>query len=181
MTLKPSPKEFLYKRRQQGVSLVELVISIVILSIAMVAVMSSFSVSMKHSADPLWRNKTLKLAQVYLDEILSKNYDHATPVGGVPFVAAPSCLASYLGPDSTETRAVFNDVDDYDGLADSPPVSLTGSLDSSYNDYSVAITVACDTGDLVAASGTNHAKKIVVIVTPPNESPVSFSAYKGNF
>ena len=48
--------------RQTGVTLVELVISIIIISIAMVALMNAFSVSMQGSADPLWRNKTLKLA-----------------------------------------------------------------------------------------------------------------------
>ncbi|KZZ20537.1 hypothetical protein A3752_11485 [Oleiphilus sp. HI0081] len=171
--------------RQQGVTLVELVISIVILSIAMVAVLNSFSFTMKHSADPLWRNKTLKLTQLYFDEILSKNYDHATPVGGVPMVASPGCTAADLGPDSPgdvlETRSVYNDVDDYDGLTDAPPVSLTAGLDSSYDSYSVSISVACDTANLVSASATNHAKKITISITPPGQSTMTFAAYKGNF
>lgn len=176
-------------RFQQGVTLIELVISIVILSIAMVAVMNSFSVTMKHSADPLWRNKTLKLAQLYLDEILAKNYDHSTPVGGVPLVASPSCTATYLGPDSPggtlETRAVFNDVDDYDqyGITDpddARPTSLTGALDSSYSSYSVTVSVECD-GGTVAASGASHAKKVTVSITPPGQSTMTFAAYKGNF
>jgi MSHA pilin protein MshD len=177
-------KRFGKLRTQQGVTLIELVISIVILSIAMVAVMNSFSFTMKHSADPLWRNKTLKLAQLYLDEILAKNYDHNTPVGGVPLVASPSCTSSYLGPDSPggtlETRAVFNDVDDYDGLLDSPPVSITGALDSSYSAYDVSVLVDCD-GATVAASGASHAKKVSVSITPPGQSTMTFSAYKGNF
>lgn len=166
--------------RQQGVTLIELVISIVILSIAMVAVMNSFSFTMKHSADPLWRNKSLKLAQLYLDEILAKNYDHSTPVGGVPVVANPSCSAADLGPDTGETRANFNDVDDYDGLTDAPPVSLTAGLHTSYSDYSVSVSVECD-GATVSASGANHAKKVTVIITPPGQNAVTFAAYKGNF
>jgi MSHA pilin protein MshD len=180
-------KLYTQRVRQRGVTLIELVISIVILSIAMVAVMSSFSLTMKHSADPLWRNKTLKLAQLFLDEILSKNYDHNTPVGGVPLVGSPSCVG--LGPDAGEIRATYNDVDDYHGLiydgpGGTPPVSITaGGLDSSYSLYHVSITVTCD-GVRVGATGTtpaNNAKKITVAVTPPYESPVSFSVYKGNF
>lgn len=172
-------------RKQNGVTLVELVISIVILSIAMVAVMNSFSYSIKYSADPLWRNKTLKLAQLYFDEILAKNYDHSTPVGGMPVVASPNCTSGYLGPDSPggvlETRGGFNDVDDYDGLSDSPPVSLTGSgLDSSYGNYSVSVSVECD-GTAVSASGASHAKKITLSITPPGQGAVTFAAYKGNF
>ncbi len=170
-------------QRQKGVTLIELVISIVILSIALVAVMNSFSVSMKHSADPLWRNKTLKLAQLYLDEILSKNYDHATPVGGVPPVAAPLCTG--LGPETGETRATFNDVDDYHNYgitdpSDARPTSLTTALHASYDNYTATVTVSCD-GTTVGASGNNHAKKITLTITPPGQSAVVFAAYKGNF
>ncbi len=171
----------LYSSCQRGVTLIELVISIVIISIAMVAVLNSFSVSMTHSSDPLWRNKTLKLAQLYLDEILAKNYDHNTPVGGLPEVSNPSCAS--LGPDAGEDRTNYNDVDDYHGTADSPPVSIIGSLDASYANYSVSVTVVCD-GTNVGAGGVpanNQAKLITVQVTPPGESAVAFAVYKGNF
>jgi len=171
--------------KQKGVTLVELVISIVVLSIAMVAMMNSFSLSMSHSADPLWRNKSLKLAQLYLDEILSKNYDELTPVGGIPVVANPSCAS--LGSDgvgaSAETRATYDDVDDYNGIDDLPPKNLTNSIDSSYALYRVTVEVTCD-GDSVGATGgtaDNNAKKITVTVTPPDQSPMTFAAYKANY
>jgi len=169
--------------KQQGVTLVELVISIVVLSIAMVAMMNSFSISMSHSADPLWRNKSLKLAQLYLDEILAKKYDELTPVGGMPVVLNPSCAS--LGPDGVgadeETRATYDDVDDYHGISGSAPINQTGgSLDSSYDDYLISVTVECD-GDEVGASADIQAKKITVVVTPPNQSPMTFAAYKGNY
>lgn len=170
--------------KQSGVTLVELVISIVILSVAMIALLNAFSVSMLGSADPLWRNKTLKLAQLYLDEILAKNYDHSTPVGGVPFVVSPSCAS--LEPDGSETRDDYNDVDDYDELADSPPVNLVGSLDSSYDDYQVSVAVICDGSTVGAvdtsnATANNQAKKITVSITPPGQTAIPFSVYRGNF
>jgi MSHA pilin protein MshD len=165
------------KHLQKGVTLVELVISIIILSIAMVALMSAFSNSMLNSADPLWRNKTLKLAQLYLDEILAKNYDHNTPVGGVPYVAAPSCTG--LGPETGETRETFNDVDDYHGLTESAD-SLTTIIDSSYDSYQVSVEVVCRGSD-VNASANIHAKKITVTITPPSQVAIPFSVYKGNF
>jgi len=166
--------------KQQGVTLVELVISIVVLSIAMVAMMNSFSLSMSHSADPLWRNKALKLGQLYLDEILAKKYDESTPIGGIPAVPAPLC--SSLNSDG-ETRETYDDVDDYNGTDDLPPENLTNSIDASYALYRVTVEVTCD-GDTVGATGgtaDNNAKKITVIVTPPGQSPMTFSAYKGNY
>ena len=162
-------------RLQAGVTLVELVIPIVIISIALVAVLNSFGFLVSQSADPLWRNKSLKLAQLYLDEILARSYDDSTPVGGVPAVSSPSCAS--LGPESGETRATFNDVDDYDGVDDSPPVSLIGAIDSSYNSYRVQVTVTCN-GSAVGASGNSHAKKILVQVTPPRESAIAFADRK---
>ena len=169
--------------RQTGVTLVELVISIILLSIAMVALMNAFSVSMLNSADPLWRNKTLKLAQLYLDEILAKNYDHTTPVGGMPYVVSPDC--SSLGPDGSESRATYNDVDDYHGLSGTP-VSLIAALDSTYANYQVSVAVECkgDQVDAVNASNvvsSTQAKKITVTITPPGQSAIPFSVYKGNF
>lgn len=169
--------------KQTGVTLVELVISIVILSIAMVALMSAFSNTMLNSADPLWRNKTLKLAQLYLDEILAKNYDHATPVGGIPFVTTPSCGA--LGPETGETRETYNDVDDYNGLTESPK-SLITTLDSSYSNYQISIDVSCRGNEVDAVGAGNvvslvQAKKITVSITPPGQSAIPFSVYKGNF
>jgi MSHA pilin protein MshD len=166
------------KREQAGVTLIELIISIVVISIALVAVLNSFSFSVSQSADPLWRNKSLKLAQLYLDEILARSYDETTPVGGLPTVASPSC--SSLGPESGEDRATYDDVDDYNGINESPPVSLIGAIDSSYDNYRVQVTVSCD-GSSVGASGNEHAKKIVVQVTPPGEGDIFFSVYKGNF
>jgi len=167
--------------KQKGVTLIELVISIVILSIAFVAMMRSFSFSIGHSADPLWRNKTLKLGQLYLDEILAKNYDDSTPLGGEPFVTNPSCLA--LGPETGEVRATYDDVDDYNGISNVVPTSLTGSLDSSYSSYRVSILVVCDglTVNVTGATPQNNAKKITVTVTPPGQSAVNFSVYKGNY
>ncbi|TNC82389.1 MAG: MSHA biogenesis protein MshD [Oleiphilus sp.] len=165
-------------RHQRGVTLVELIISIVIIAIAMTAVLNAFSLSVSKSADPLWRNKSLKLAQLYLDEILAKNYDHATPLGGTPPVSSPACGS--LGSETGETRATYNDVDDYNGISDNPPVSLIGALDATYAPYTVAVTVTCD-GSRVGASGNNHAKKIMVTISPPAQAPVVFSAYKGNY
>ena len=167
---------------QTGVTLVELVISIIIISIAMVALMNAFSVSMLNSADPLWRNKTLKLAQLYLDEILAKNYDHNTPVGGMPYVTTPSCS---LGPEGGETRATYNDVDDYHGLSGAPD-SLIAALDSSYANYLVSVKVECKGDQVDAVNASNvvssaQAKKITVTITPPGQSAIPFTAYKGNF
>lgn len=161
----------------KGFTLIELVISIVIVSIAMVALLNAFGVSVASNADPLLRSKSLSLAQIYLDEALSKYYDHNTPVGGVPAVVSPDC--SGLGPESGESRVDYNDVDDFNGTNDKPPRKQNGVL-TDYDGYRVQVSVACVGADVGAASN-NQVKKILVTVTSPDETQIKIASYKGNY
>lgn len=168
-----------FQQKQRGVTLVELVVCIVLLGIAASAMLTAFGNMMASSADPLWHNKSLKLGQLYLDEILAKAYDDTTPLGGLPVATAIICAS--IGPDTGEDRASYDDVDDYNMADYDRPVSLISALDDSYDDYQVQVTVECD-GDSVSASDDSHAKLIIVRVLAPNQSdPMVFSAYKGNY
>ena len=162
--------------KQKGMTLVEMVISIVLISIAMTAMLTAFSTSMGRSADPLWKNKSLKLGQAYLDEILSKKYDANTPLGGIPAATSISCNVAGPGGGGRET---YDDVDDYNGLSDKPPKLVTNSSMTGYDDYTVEVSVVC-AGTDVGVSNDN-AKLITVTVVPPNNSSMPFSAYRGNF
>ncbi len=161
-------------------TLVEMVISIVIVSIAMTAMLSAFSTSMGRSADPLWRNKSLKLAQAYLDEILSKPYDEGTPTGGIPAYNSVDCDA--LGSEEGDSRSLFDDVDDFKGLIDSPPELVTGEM-SGYDGYRVVVDVVCAGGEISGAGvvPNDQAKRITITITPPNQHSMPFSVYRGNF
>lgn len=180
-----------FHQQQRGVTLVELVVCIILLGIAASAMLTAFGNMMASSADPLWHNKSLKLGQLYLDEILAKAYDETTPLGGLPAATTIDCSAlgedDGTGPndeiDERGDRTLYDDVDDYNMAAYDRPVSLISSLDSSYDDYRVQVTVTCDGGS-VGASGNEHAKRITVSVRAPNQDPAKpmvFSVYKGNY
>lgn len=176
---------------QKGVTLVELVITIVIISIALIAVINAFSGTAGRSADPLWEFKTLKLAQLYMDEILSKPYDETTPLGGVPASTTVKC--SELGPEkdedgNDESRDTYDDVDDYiTGAIDIVPdiINAAGiSMDETYKDYFLTITVVCAGTELGLADNA-FAKRISLTIDPPawvtNGTTMRFSVYRGNF
>ena len=164
--------------KQKGMTLVEMVISIVIISIAMTAMLSAFSTSMSRSADPLWKNKSLKLAQAYLDEILSKKYDDNTPLGGLPALNAADISCDVPGP-AAGARGNYDNIDDYNGLSESPKL-VTGLDMTGYSDYTVGVTVVCD-GTGAGLSNNKYAKLITVMVTPPSSTSMPFSVYRGNF
>ena len=163
---------------QSGVTLVELIITIVVLGIALSALVSALSEGVSQSATPLWEGKALELQQAYLDEILAMQFDDATPVGGGEVVGANApCTLTNEG----QSRSQFDDVDDYHNLTDTPPVLIESSIDmSQYAQYSVRVQVAC-AGSELGLSENRLAKRILVTVIAPGGQSRNVAVYKGNF
>lgn len=159
-------------------TLIEMVITITILSIALVSITGVISASINRSANPLIQHKTVLLAQAYFDEILSKRFAEQTPVGGVP--PATSADVCVVGSDMGETRRQFDDVDDYDSLDEMPPQLQSGVTLNGYSDYRVQITVICS-GTSLGLTNNYDAKKITVTIDPPAMGEITFTAYQANY
>lgn len=158
----------------RGATLVELVITIVIISIAIGGVVGAFALITGRSADPLNQTRAVALAQVYMDEILSRKYDEGTPVGGVPKQAG--CTIT----EETD-RKDYDDVDDYHDLSDEPPKNAEGdSLNASaYKDFRVFISVQCAGSEVGLAN--DDAKRIDITITDPSNQAYQFTAYRTNY
>jgi len=163
--------------RQSGVTLVELIITIVVLGIAIAGVVGAFAVISGRSADPLNQTRAITLSQLYMDEILTRYYDESTPVGGGKVPSAEVDCAS-AGPDG-ETRPTFDDADDYNGLADAPPADSSGTSLSGYGGFSVSVSVACAGSEVSVAE--EDAKRVDITVTDPSGQDWLFTAYRANF
>ena len=173
-----------------GFTLIELVITIVITSVALVAIIYGWSISAQHSADVTWQARTAYIGQTYLEEILTKRFDENSSsdgllpcgVGTFGTDTMPACTSAANFGNDSEARANFDDVDDYHGLTE-VPLSLLDNIftgnNNPYSNYSVSVAVAYDTTQI---NVTSMVKRITVTVTPPgNLNPVVFSAYKGNY
>ncbi len=68
--------------RQKGFTFIELVMFIIIVSVAVTAISLLFAQTVRHSADPLIRQQALAVAKAYFDEIVRKRWDELTPDGG---------------------------------------------------------------------------------------------------
>ena len=112
---------------QSGVTLIELIVSILIVAIAASAVLGVLSMTTGGSADPMFRHQAAAIAEAYLEEILLKSF------------ADPD------GIDGEVLRASFDDVDDYDGLADAGARDQFGNPIAGLAEYavSVAVTPSC--------------------------------------
>lgn len=143
----------------RGFTLIEVVMSIAIISVAIGGVMLIFVVALRHSADPQRQQQAVALAEGYLDEILARAYDDPD------------------GSGAGETRASFDDVRDYDGLDESPPRDQDGNTLAGLEDYRVSVAVA-DSNALGPAGATVPARRIDVRVTALPLVDTMISAYK---
>ena len=171
------------KRASQGFTLVETIVSMLVISVAALAMASALGVAFSHSSDSLLYAKSGHLAQAYIEEIQSRRYDENAAPGGKPSCAPATTPCSAIGSDG-ETRIQFDDVDDYDGLDDLPP---RNSLDQPLTDYPgfrVQVAVTYATAAQVTAwqlDDVSDAKLAVVTVTTPDGKSRGYPILRGNY
>jgi MSHA pilin protein MshD len=154
-TLRDRCERYLMKRAQCGMTLVELVITIVIVGIAAGALYSAMGSIIGRSADPLLRQQSLTLAEGYLEEIALQAFGVLPSAGCTP------------------ARACFNDVRDYDNLSDSPPRDALGNQVTVLAGYRAEVNVQGPT----AWNGV-QALRIDVTVTDPAGQLFSLTGYR---
>lgn len=65
--------------RQKGLTLIELIVFIVIVSVALVGVLTVFNVTAKSSADPMIRKQMLAIAEAVLEEVMLQPFTWCDP------------------------------------------------------------------------------------------------------
>ena len=182
----PTPrKEINVKINQQrGISLIELVVTIVITSIALLSIVNALRLSLQSSADPMIYVRTVALAESYFDEMSAQRYDENTPIGGIPACTQSSCtLAINLGLDSDENcdHISFDDIDDFDCINTEIPTDAEGNLRPGYGGFRVSVSVSY--AGAITGNGfvDSDAKFIQLTINDPLGNTVEFSQYRTNF
>ena len=161
----------------------ELIVTMMLVSITVLAMSYALGFSFSHQSDGLWQAKSVALAESYVEEIMARRYDETTPMGGVPPCAPATTACGAIGGDG-EIRAEFDDVDDFHGVDDQPPLDLNGNSRAEYAGYRVQVNVAYVDAALVASLGldtTTDAKLVTVTVTPPGRSSMTFPFLRTNY
>ncbi len=133
--------------KQQGLTLLELVVVIAILAVAMVGLATGIAGAISRTSDVMIETRAVALAQSYLDEILGKRFDEHSAPRGIPPCRNNCTDAVDFGLDGGENeRADFDDVDDYHGLDEgdgqvNPLQDAEGNTRSGYENYRVAVSV----------------------------------------
>jgi len=146
---------------QSGVTLVELVVTIVILSVALTGVFLGIQYTARHSADPMIEHQAAAIADAYLEEIM---------------------LRDYVDPDGSETgemRSTFDDVDDYDGLVNSGARDQLDNPIAGLDQY--AVSVAVNMTSFGPAGMQAPAKQITVTVSHPAGVDFQVTGYRTQY
>lgn len=155
-------------RSSRGFTFVELIIFMVIVLAALLGVLVAANQGIRQGPRAFVEYRTNELANVYMDEILSRRHDHNRVSAGNPSACTPesplgagvvcsllppgyenrSCLwanvggkvkkqnctdPAAFGPEG-ESRAEYNDVDDYHGLREGPCYSGVAGASSDLLD-----------------------------------------------
>ena len=148
-------------RRQAGTTLIELVISIVIVSIAASALLMALSMTVGSSADPMVRHQAIAIAEAYLEEITLKAFDDPD------------------GVDGEANRTLYDDVDDYNGLVDVGARDQFNAALTGLDDYTVTVAVTASSG--LPSIASTDLFLISVTITHAANIDFTVSAYRANF
>lgn len=146
-----------HNKQQSGATLVELVLTIVIISIALVGILGVVNISVKHSADPVVRQQAIAIAESYLEEIL---------------------LLPVIDPDGSnvgETRTTFDNVEDYDGLSDTGATDQNGNSINGLENYTISVSIRDQSISAVTM------KQVTVSVIRPGTDTISLNGYRASF
>ena len=159
-------------QRAAGATLVEVIVVIVIISIALSTLFNVLRYTVGHSGDPVVQRQTLAVAESLLDEVLSQPFTLLDLNGG----------ADAMGPETGETRysstLPFNHVDDYAGFSMSGILAPDGTAVAGLTGYSASVAEQWQSvGSIASAEGL----LVTVTATGPDGFTVSLSGYRARY
>jgi MSHA pilin protein MshD len=176
---------------QRGISLVELIVFIVVVSAAVAGVLVAFTSTTRSGADPMIQKQALAIAEAFLEEAQLQPFTYCDPddPAAATALAVTDCATQEaIGVEGGETRygpTFFDNVSDYNGYAssaDAPPgiKDINQSAISGLGGYGVNMAVAAQPLGTVGndASGRPQSLLITVTVTGPGNTTVVLHGYR---
>ncbi len=152
--------------RQSGFTLIEILVTIVVVSIAAVALLSVFTNLVRGSADPAIQQQATTVAEAYLEEIMLRSFND--PQGGESGTT-----------EGEAGRSEYDDVKDYRALAAAAPAAdQFGTAIPALSDYDVTVTI---TNVSLNGIPSVDSLRIDVRVDHPAIASITLSGYRTNY
>jgi MSHA pilin protein MshD len=151
-------------RRQSAFTLIEIIVTIVIIAIASTALLG-FANMVRGSADPVIQQQATTIAEAYLEEIMLRAFND--PQGGE------------TGNDEGEAgRADYDDVKDYRSLAAGPAADQFGNPVAVLAAYTVTVTI---TNSALGGVPVADSLRIDVNVNHPAIGDIQLSGFRTRY
>lgn len=151
---------------QRGSTLIELIMFIVIVSVALAGILLVMNTTTKGSADPLLRKQALAAAYSLLEEVELQDFISAS---GVTTTVTQANRAS-----------AYHIVNDYNTFATAGifPIADAASASAVLSNYNASVTVSPSALGTIAAGS---AVQIDVTVTTPNGEAITATGYRAAY
>lgn len=144
---------------QRGMTFIELIISMVIIGIALAGILSVMNLTTARSADPMIQHQALAIAESYMEEILTKEYN------------ASNCPAG-----SGASRSTYCAIEHYHDPAGGVVLNQLGEQIFPAGSYSVSV----DVGPAAAWEGVT-ARRIAVTASHGGGVNITLVAYRADY
>ena len=200
---------FMQSLRQRSITLIELLVFIIIVSVAIVGVLSVLNLTVRHSADPMVRKQVLALAESILAEIEQQPFTYCDPndanaaIATSPAIGIGGCATDTQDPSPATAGIItgpfpagesrysptdpFDNVSDYGGFAmpggGCPDVCLPGdATGTGLVGYTVAVTIT-RVGAAAPFAGLplDAALQIDVVVTGPGNTTITLTGFRTRY
>ena len=180
-----------------GFSLVELIVFIVLVSVAVAGVLSALNFASRASADPMTQKQALAIAEALLEEAQLQPFtfcDPDDPAAPTATSVTGCATQEVIGTEGGETRSgtpplfappYFDNVSDYAGYDTSTAnpagiTDLSGAAISGLGGYRATVSVAAQTLGGIGndANGRPQSLLITVTVTGPASTNVRLDGYR---
>ncbi|MFZ6813676.1 type IV pilus modification PilV family protein [Undibacterium sp. Rencai35W] len=184
--------KFIIINRQSGISLIELIMFIVIVSLAMVGILSVMNVTSKASADPMLRKQAIAIGESLLEEITLQAFTYCLPTDANVGTATNTAACTGGAPNSEDVLPATARVSNLAG------VPRTANNVADYNNLDLPTTIYDISGNAVGTTGysakvaitqvgataftpalnNNDALQIDVTVKDPAANTILLTAYR---
>ena len=172
--------------KQGGLTLIELVMFIVIVSVGIVGILSVMNLTTQHSADPMIRKQAVAIAESLLEEIQLQPFTYCDPEDATastasgPVLGVGGCTTTIQGLGAAgksryDDSIRFNNVGNYHGLSMTGIRDLTNTAISGLGAYNATVTIAQEAQGGVAST---EVLRIDVRVTGPINTDVMLTGYR---
>jgi MSHA pilin protein MshD len=184
------------RHNQRGISLIELIMFIVIVSVSLAGILLVLNVTTKSSADPLVHKQALAIAESLLEEIELMPFTYCDPTDANAASAVNSTVGGPSGCATLSQDVItgpvpagatrysagtpYNNVADYSTFNMNPILDITGA-NVGLSNYAAVVTMTRKGTTFLGAADNGAALLINVAVTGPDGVSVALDGIRTRY